>query len=133
MLSKSIAKSEKIGSPYNLWHRVFPFSWLFLGRNRKLFTFAKGNLQTFFLLFWLHCSCQFDVRLAVEFFGYKIPFSFFCFKMDFNETFLNSFYPQFLSYWNWYIWYHCLTASFSFSKNRQNWPILAFLMNFVPS
>ena len=32
----------------------------------------------------------------------------------------------------WPVWKHCLTASFRFSKTRQNWPFLVFLMNFWP-
>ena len=58
-----------------------------------------------------------------------------CLKITQNVTFefINfGNFQQSLSYSSWPVWYHCLTARFRFSKTRQNWPILAYLMNFCP-
>ena len=58
-----------------------------------------------------------------------------CLKIAKNVAFdfLNFNFNNFLmSYQNWPVWYHCLTASFSFSKTRQIDHFLHFLMNFCP-
>ena len=50
-----------------------------------------------------------------------------------NVEFCNfGIFHQFLATEKWPVWYYCLTVSFRFSKSRQNWSFLVFVINFCP-